>query len=96
MYFLKMCACLLGIAVISESLPVYRTEIGNVMKNNKLNDLSYQFVTEHGNIIAKRSIHHGIVNGHLCPIGTVKLYGSGYCVPCKGYVIIILHYLWLD
>lgn len=78
------------IVVICESLPIYRTEMDNVWKNDKLNDFFNEFVSGNGHNIVWRSKRGGIINVHLCPAGFGKLYGTGDCVPCYGYMYIII------
>lgn len=80
-----ICLVAVSLIVICESLPVYKTEIDNGRKNNKFNEFLNEFVSEVGHNIVRRSKRNGIINGHLCPIGTGKL-STGDCVPCNGYV----------
>lgn len=81
-----ICLLVVCFIVICESVPVARTEIENVHKNDKLNKVVDGFVSETEHNIVKRSKRSGIIHGHLCPTGTGKLFSTGDCVPCNGYV----------
>lgn len=77
----------LCVIVICKSVPVDRTEMEYVRKSNNINKIFDGFVSETVHNIARRSKRSGIISGHLCPIGYGKLYGTGDCVPCNGYVL---------
>lgn len=79
-----ICLVVVCFIVICECVPVDRTDMEYVRKNNKVFD---EFVSETGHNIVRRSKRrHGIIHGHLCPTGTGRLYGTQDCVPCNGYV----------
>lgn len=86
MHYLNISLLIVCVIVICESIPVDRTEMEYVRKNNKFNKVFDEFVSETRHNIVRRSKRSGIINGHLCPTGTGKLYGTGDCVPCDGYV----------
>lgn len=80
-YFLIVC-----VIVVCESVPVDRTGIDYVRKNDKSAKLFDGFVSDTENNIVRSK--RDVISGHLCPDGQGKLYVTGECVPCNGYVYI--------
>lgn len=81
---LYICLLVVCVIVVCESIPVDRTEMEYVRKINKFNKVWSGFVSDTEHNIVRRSKRSGIINGHLCPTGTGKLYGTGDCIPCDG------------